>query len=141
MTDHALIRFGVSIGDPLLKKFDSLIDRKGYANRSEAIRDLIRNTIIESEYDSSHGSETAIGSITIVYNHHTREIGERLTDIAHQHHQLVISSMHVHLTHLSCLEVMVVKGTGDEIRRFADSVISIKGVKHGKLSMTGLVEE
>lgn len=141
MTDHALIRFGVSISESLLKKFDSLIGNKGYANRSEAIRDLIRDTIIESEHASSLGTETAIGAITIVYDHHTREIGDRLTDLAHDHHELVISSMHVHLTHHSCLEVIVVKGQGEVIRRFADNVISTKGVKHGKLTITGLVED
>lgn len=141
MTDHSLIRFGVSIGETLLGKFDALIDDKGYTNRSEAIRDLIRNTIIEYEHDTAAASATAIGTITIVYDHHTREIGDRLTDLAHGHHELVISSMHVHLTHASCLEVMVVKGTGDDIRKFADAVISTRGVKHGKLVITGLVED
>jgi CopG family transcriptional regulator, nickel-responsive regulator len=141
MTDHTIIRFGVSISDTLLDKFDALIDGKGYTNRSEAIRDLIRNNIIESEHDNKTNAGTAIGTITIIYDHHTREIGDRLTSMAHDHHDLVISAMHVHLTHTSCLEVMVVKGSGEAIRRFADAVISTRGVKHGKLVITGLVED
>jgi CopG family nickel-responsive transcriptional regulator len=141
MTDHTIIRFGVSISDTLLDKFDALIGDKGYTNRSEAIRDLIRNNIIETERDSKTNAGTAIGTISIVYDHHTREIGDRLTSMAHDHHDLVISAMHVHLTHASCLEVMVVKGPGEAIRHFADAVISTRGVKHGKLVITGLVED
>ena len=141
MAGHNIIRFGVSIGESLLEKFDSLIGDKGYTNRSEAIRDLIRNSIIESEHDNTIDAAIAIGTITIVYDHHTREIGDRLTEIAHKTHHLVISSMHVHLTHISCLEVIVVKGPGEDIRRFADAVISTRGVLHGKLTVTGLVEE
>ena len=140
MADHKIIRFGVSIGESLLKKFDGLIDEKGYTNRSEAIRDLIRNNLVESEWDDKTITGDAIGSITIIYDHHTREIGEKLTDIAH-HHDLVISTMHIHLTHSSCLEVMVVKGPGEQIHHFADKLISIRGVKHGKLVITGLVED
>ncbi len=141
MPDHNIIRFGVSIGESLLKKFDGLIEEKGYTNRSEAIRDLIRNRLVESEWEDKTGAGDATGIITIVYDHHTREIGDKLTDIAHDHHDLVISTMHVHLTHSSCLEVMVVKGPGDQIRRFADKMISTRGVKHGKLVITGLVED
>ena len=141
MSDHNIIRFGVSIGESLLEKFDALIDDKGYTNRSEAIRDLIRNKLVESDWESGTGSGDAIGTITIVYDHHTREIGDKLTDIAHTFHNLIISTMHVHLTHSSCLEVMAVKGAGDQIRSFADRVMSIRGVKHGKLAITGLIED
>ncbi|MBN1290538.1 MAG: nickel-responsive transcriptional regulator NikR [Candidatus Latescibacteria bacterium] len=141
MTEHDIQRFGVSIGAGLLDKFDVLITGKGYTNRSEAIRDLIRNKLVEAEWESSTDRQASIGTITIVYDHHTREIGDRLTDLAHDHHDLVISSMHVHLTHKSCLEVMLVKGCGKEIRAFSDRVLSIRGVKHGKLVITGLVEE
>jgi len=141
MTNHNIIRFGVSIGESLLKKCDDLIEEKGYTNRSEAIRDLIRDKLVKSEWEDKTSSGDAIGTITIIYDHHTREIGDRLTDIAHDQHNLVISTMHVHLTHSSCLEVMVVKGTGDHIRHFADNMISTRGVKHGKLVITGLVED
>ncbi|MFC1538935.1 nickel-responsive transcriptional regulator NikR [Candidatus Latescibacterota bacterium] len=140
MADNKIVRFGVSIGESLLNKFDTLIDNKGYTNRSEAIRDLIRDKLVESDWEKDTDGENAIGTITIVYDHHTREIGDKLTDIAHNFHDLVISNMHVHLTHASCLEVMVVKGAGYKIRNFADKVISIRGVKHGKLVITGLVE-
>jgi CopG family transcriptional regulator, nickel-responsive regulator len=140
MADNKIIRFGVSISESLLEKFDMLIDDKGYTNRSEAIRDLIRDKLVESDWADDAGKDNAIGTITIVYDHHTREVGEKLTDTAHNYHDLVISNMHVHLTHSSCLEVMVVKGASDQIRNFADKVLSIRGVKHGKLVITGLVE-
>jgi CopG family nickel-responsive transcriptional regulator len=141
VTDHEIVRFGVSIGAGLLAKFDDLIIEKGYTNRSEAIRDLIRDRLVESAWGDENANIEAIGTITIVYDHHTREIGDRLTDIAHDHHDLVISSTHVHLTHASCLEVIMVKGPRNDIRSFADRIISIRGVKHGKLVITGLVEE
>jgi len=139
--DHEIVRFGVSIGAGLLEKFDRLILDKGYTNRSEAIRDLIRDRLVESQWDTEKADAESIGTITIVYDHHTREIGDRLTDIAHDNHDLVISSSHVHLTHASCLEVIMVKGPRSRIRSFADRIISIRGVKHGKLVVTGLVED
>ena len=141
MHDIDIVRFGVSISSGLLEKFDELIKDKGYTNRSEAIRDLIRDRLVQTEWSDKTDTVELIGTITIVYDHHTREIGDKLTDIAHNFHELVISTMHVHLTHPSCLEVMVVKGTGDQIRSFADKLISIRGVKHGKLVITGLVED
>ena len=140
MNDKDLIRFGVSIGQGLLDKFDSLITEKGYTNRSEAIRDLIRNKIVETDWEQSSDAKASIGTITLVYDHHTREIGDILTGLAHDHPDLIIASTHAHLTHDYCLEVMLVKGCGKEIRAFSDKVISIRGVKHGKLVITGLVE-
>lgn len=141
MNEQEIRRFGVSIGEALLEKFDKLIAEQGYTNRSEAIRDLIRNRIVETEWERSSDAKASIGTITLVYNHHTREIGDVLTDIAHDHHDLIISTMHAHLSHNSCLEVILVKGCGKAIRAFADRVISIRGVKHGKLVVTGLVED
>jgi CopG family nickel-responsive transcriptional regulator len=141
MSDHELIRFGVSIGDGLLEKFDSLIERKSYTNRSEAIRDLIRDRLAETELQDRMDACKAVGTITLIYDHHTREIGDRLTDIAHDHHQIILSSMHVHLTHNSCMEVILVKGCGKELRALSDRLMSIKGVKHGKLVLTRLVED
>ena len=141
MKDQTIIRFGVSISSTLLDRFDMLIDEKGYTNRSEAIRDLIRDKLVESDWKDKTYAGDAIGTITIVYNHHTREIGDRLTDLAHDHHNLIISTMHVHLTHESCLEVIVVKGSGEQIRAFSDTLISTRGVKHGKLVITGLIED
>lgn len=141
MSDQELIRFGVSIGKGLLDRFDSLIGLKGYTNRSEAIRDLIRDRLDEVELQDRTDARRAVGTITIVYDHHTRELGDRLTDIAHEHHELILSSMHAHLTHSSCLEVIIVRGCGKEIRAFADRIISLKGVVHGELMLTGLVED
>ena len=141
MNEQDIQRFGVSIGSGLLEKFDDMITEKGYTNRSEAIRDLIRNKLVETEWGKSTDAHASIGTITIVYDHHTREIGDRLTDLAHDHHNLVMSSMNVHLTHKSRLEGMLVKGCGKEIRAFSDRVISIRGVKHGKLVITGLVDD
>jgi len=139
--DNDVVRFGVSIGAPLLDKFDNLIGEKGYTNRSEAIRDLIRDMLVEAEWDNREDITEAIGTVTIIYDHHTREIGDRLNDLAHDQHNLIISTTHVHLTHASCLEVILVKGPRKEIRSLADHIISIRGVKHGKLVITGLVED
>jgi len=128
-----LLRFGVSANSELLRKFDELIDSKGYANRSEAIRDLMRDYLVEHEWEED--AET-IGSVTIVYDHHVRELNDVLLDFQHEHHAEIISSMHVHLDHHNCLEIIVVKGKGSKVKSIADKLISTKGVKHGKLTMT-----
>jgi CopG family transcriptional regulator, nickel-responsive regulator len=141
MLEQDLIRFGVSIAKGLLDEFDALIERKGYTNRSEAIRDLIRDRLVEVQIQDRADGLFAVGTITIVYDHHTREIGDRLTEIAHEHHKLILSSMHAHLTCSSCLEVIIVRGCGKEIRALADRIISIKGVTHGKLVLTGFVDD
>jgi CopG family nickel-responsive transcriptional regulator len=129
-----IIRFGVSIDSQLIKKFDSLINRKGYATRSEAIRDMIRDTLVEEEWEA--GARETVGTITIVYNHHTRELDHALTDMQHRSFHQIISTLHVHLDAHNCLEVLVVKGKGQEIKNIADRLIGTKGVKHGKLTMT-----
>jgi CopG family nickel-responsive transcriptional regulator len=128
------IRFGVSIQDKLLTRFDSLISKKGYVNRSEAIRDLIRNTLVEE--DLGNEEEESVGTISMVYDHHTRDLSDKLTDHQHSHHKEIISSMHVHLDHDNCLEVVVAKGKTKEIRHLAQELIGTKGVKHGKLMST-----
>ncbi len=130
----AIRRFGISLDSSLLGNFDALIRRKGYGNRSEAIRDLIRNSLVQEEWEQ--GAKETVGSITIVYSHDTRELTDTLTDIQHSHHASVISSMHVHLDHHNCLEVIVVKGKGTAIQKIADRLIGTKGVKHGKLILT-----
>lgn len=141
MNDSELIRFGVSINGGLLQKFDDLIERKSYTNRSEAIRDLIRDRLAETELQDRMDACKAVGSITLIYDHHTREISDRLTDIAHDHHEIIVSSVHVHLTHNSCMEVVIVRGCGKELRALSDRLVSIRGVKHGKLTLTRLVED
>jgi CopG family nickel-responsive transcriptional regulator len=127
-------RFGISIDSSLLKRFDGHIQEKGYVNRSEAIRDLIRDSLVQEEWE--FGNRETVGTITLVYSHDKRELNDTLTEIQHDHHSSVISSMHVHLDHHNCLEVIVVKGRGVDIKRIADRLIGIKGVKHGKLSLT-----
>ncbi len=129
-----LVRFGVSMDENLLQQFDTLLSRKGYANRSEAMRDLIRDHLVGEEWREK-GREM-VGTITIVYNHHTRGLSDSLTDLQHHFHNLVISTMHLHLDKDNCLEVLVVKGTVDKIKTVADKLISTRRVKHGKLTMT-----
>ncbi len=129
-----ITRFGVSIGSHLIKKFDALIERKGYTTRSEAIRDMIRDSLVEQEWESEN--RETVGTITIVYNHHTRELEHALTDMQHKSYHQIISALHVHLDAHNCLEVLVVKGKSREIRAIADRLIGTRGVKHGKLTTT-----
>ena len=128
-----VIRFGVSLDEKLLDGFDRLISKKGYTNRSEAIRDLIRDSLVKDEWEE--GDKETVGTITLVYDHHTRELTHTLTDLQHQHHKSIISTTHIHLDQHNCLEVLVVKGKGGDIKAIADKVIGTKGVKHGKLAM------
>jgi CopG family nickel-responsive transcriptional regulator len=130
----ATTRFGVSIEDGLLRRFDRLLDEKGYRNRSEAIRDLIRDLIVTEQWEI--GTEETAGTITLVYSHDTRELTDTLTDIQHQYHATVVSTTHIHLDHHHCLEVLIVRGKGKDIRRIADRLIGTKGVMHGKLTLT-----
>ena len=127
-------RFGISLDDDLLDRFDKAIEFKGYAARSEAIRDLIRDSLVESEW--AGGSDEMVGTITIVYSHHKKELPETLTSIQHGFHSSIISSMHVHLDRDNCLEVLVVRGKSSEIQNAANELIGAKGVKHGKLTIT-----
>uniref|UniRef100_UPI001575C3B2 nickel-responsive transcriptional regulator NikR n=1 Tax=Caldanaerobius polysaccharolyticus TaxID=44256 RepID=UPI001575C3B2 len=129
-----ITRFGVSMDTRLLAQFDELIKSKNYSNRSEAIRDLIRDYIVENQWQDE--DVETVGTITLVYNHEVRELSDKLVDIQHSFHRNIISTMHVHLDAHNCLEVMVVKGTAAKIRAVADRLISTKGVKHGKLTMT-----
>lgn len=129
-----ITRFGISINSSLLQKFDQLIDRKGYSNRSEAIRDLIRDSLVEAEWKS--GSQEMLGTITIVYDHHTRELSDTLTHLQHQYFKAIISTTHIHLDEHNCLEVLIIRGKGGDVKKISDRLIGTKGVKHGKLSLT-----
>jgi len=133
------VRFGVSIEDKLLASFDRLIDQKGYMNRSEAIRDLIRGALVELTWEG--GEEETVGTVTLVYNHHVRDLSDKLTEQQHLHHHEIVSALHVHLDAHNCLEVLVVRGKAREVKRIADELIGVKGVKHGKLVMTTTGEE
>lgn len=128
-----LIRYGISLPEALSRKFDRLIKKKKYTNRSEAIRDLIRHALVEEEIQSN---VEVVAVVNLLYNHHKRELSERLTELQHKHHHLVLSSMHVHLDHTNCLETIVMQGMSGEVKQLADLLISSKGVKHGKLNLT-----
>lgn len=132
-----LTRFGISMDAKLLASFDALMERKGYVNRSEAIRDLVRSALVEDQW--AHGDEETVGTVTIVYDHHVRDLSDKLTEHQHVHHQAIISALHVHLDHDNCLEVVVVRGKAADVKRLSDELIGTKGVKHGKLvtSTTG----
>jgi len=129
-----ITRFGVAMDDGLLHKFDRLILKKGYHNRSEAIRDLVRNNLVEQDWEL--GNKETVGTVTIVYSHAVHELTDILTELQHHFHTEIISCMHVHLDAHNCLEVLAVKGRPQRIKKIADALISTKGVKHGKLVMT-----
>ncbi len=129
-----LSRIGVAIDSDLLKKFDSLIEKRGYTNRSEAFRDLIRDELVEKAWEAP--DKPVVGTVTIVYDHHVRLLNEKLTDLQHDYHPYILSTLHVHLDHDHCLEVLVVKGKAATVKKIADSLISTKGVKHGRLTIT-----
>lgn len=131
-----LARIGVAIDSELLEQFDQAISRKGYTNRSEAFRDLIRDELNREQGEQADAQ--VVGTVTLVYDHHVRLLTERLTEAQHQHHDLIISTLHIHMNHQDCLEVLVVRGTSAAVKRVADQLIAIKGVKHGKLVMTAI---
>ena len=132
-----LTRFGISIDQRLLEHFDALLADKGYGNRSEAIRDLIRAALVEEDW--ARDDKEMVGTVTLVYDHHTRDLADKLTEQQHAHHEAIVSTLHVHLDAHHCLEVVVVRGRASDVKRLADELIGTKGVKHGKLvtSTTG----
>jgi CopG family nickel-responsive transcriptional regulator len=129
-----LSRIGVAIDTELLKQYDRLIGQRGYTNRSEAFRDLIRDELVEKAWESP--ASKVVGTVTLVYDHHVRLLNEKLTSIQHDFHRNILSTLHVHLDHDNCLEVLVVKGKASDVRKVADALISTKGVKHGRLTIT-----
>jgi CopG family nickel-responsive transcriptional regulator len=133
------VRFGISLDEKLLDSFDQLIEQKSYMNRSEAIRDLIRAALVEDK--SSSEEAESVGTVTLVYNHHVRDLSEKLTEHQHSYHDQIISALHVHLDPHNCLEVLVVRGKVKEIKQIANELIGVKGVKHGKLVMTTTGED
>jgi CopG family nickel-responsive transcriptional regulator len=128
------VRFGVSMSRELLDQFDALIKQLGLPNRSEAIRHLVRERLVEKEWEMPH-SET-IGTVTLVYNHEVHELTERLTELQHRYHKQIISTMHIHLDHHNCLEILAIKGKGPVVKTIADRLLSTKGIKLGKLTTT-----
>ena len=128
-----LVRFGISLDHHLLDDFDLLIARKQYATRSEAIRDLLRDSLVGQQWKEN---QETVGTITMVYDHHVRSLTNKLIETQHRFTHLILSGMHVHLDHDHCLEVLVVRGKGREVKKLADLIIGTKGVKHGKFTMT-----
>ena len=129
-----IVRFGVSIEPGLLSKFDKMIKKEGYPNRSEAIRDLIRKNLITEE--SKDPDTKAIGTLTMIYDHHTGTLTNRLLDLQHDHHSEILSTTHIHIDHHNCLEVLVLKGKTGRIQTLADNIKALKGIKHGELVIT-----
>jgi CopG family nickel-responsive transcriptional regulator len=136
---NRLIRFGVSMERDLLGQFDSLCAGKGYENRSEAIRDMVRNLLIENQLKDENTE--GVGTLTLVYNHHQRELEEKLTEYQHHHMNAIISTVHIHLTPHLCLEVLLLRGKAKEIKKVADGLIATKGVQHGRLVLTAVGQE
>ena len=129
-----LTRFGVSLDEELLEPFDALCAVKGYSNRSEAIRELIRKALVAEEWQQADGQ--GAGTLTLVYDHHKNDLARRLTQMQHDEHDIIIATLHVHLDHHNCLEVLILKGEAARVRALADKLISCKGVKHGTFSGT-----
>ena len=129
-----LVRFGVSMEQPLLAALDAIARRRGYANRSEAIRDLVRAEQVRESWESEKG--LVVGTLTLVYDHHVRELSERLVTLQHDHEEMVHSTMHIHLSHRMCLEVIVLRGKARDVQQLADRLIAARGVRHGRLVAT-----
>ena len=129
-----LTRFGVSLDEELLEPFDALCAVKGYSNRSEAIRDLIRKALVAEEWQQADGQ--GAGTLTLDYDHHKNDLARRLTQMQHDEHDIIIATLHVRLDHHNCLEVLILKGEAARVRALADKLISCKGVKHGTFSGT-----
>jgi CopG family nickel-responsive transcriptional regulator len=129
-----ITRFGVSIEPELLKKFDKTIKKEGYTNRSEAIRDMIRKNLITRE--KQNPKTEAIGTLTMIYNHHVRNLVDKLLALQHNHTNEILSTTHIHIDHHNCLEVLVLKGKTGQIRKLADNIKALKGIKHGELVIT-----
>ena len=128
------IRFGVSLDEVLLEKFDSLCAENGYKNRSEAVRDLIRNALVQQEWKDL-GKEI-VGTLTLIYDHHQSDLAQKITSIQHDALEVIITTLHVHIDECNCMEVLVLRGPGEKIRDTAQRLISTKGIKHGKLNLS-----
>jgi len=129
-------RFTMSLEDDLAKQFDQLIKDKGYSNRSEAMRDIIRDKLEHSRLgDEANNSGKCVANLSYVYNHHESGLASKIVDSHHQHHDLTISTLHVHLDHDNCLETVILKGNVTEVREFSDTIKAVRGVRHGHLHM------
>lgn len=127
-------RFTISLNDELAREFDKLIAERGYSNRSEAVRDLLRGQL-EQERQARNDAPYCVANLSYVYNHHERELAERLTGMQHDHHDLTVASMHAHLDHDNCIESVILKGPTASVRAFADALMAERGVRHGRLNL------
>jgi len=134
MKAPALRRFSISMSADLVCQLDGMVKSKGYANRSQAVADMVRDRLVEQRGQT--GSREIAGTITLVYDHHKRNVQALLTDIQHDHQALILSTLHVHLDHHNCMEVLAVRGRAAAVKDLADRLIVAKGVKHGKLTVT-----
>ena len=134
MRSQKVARFSVSLPPNLLRQLDQMVREKGYHNRSLAISDMVRDNLVD-HHQKFAGQEIA-GTITLVYDHHKQHVQTALTDIQHDHHEVIVSTLHVHLDHHNCLEVLVVRGESSLVKKIAEELIAAKGVKHGKLTVT-----
>jgi CopG family nickel-responsive transcriptional regulator len=134
MKDELVSRISISLPGELLHQFDEMSAQKGYENRSLAMSEMIRDRLVD--HRQKFGDEEIAGTITLVYDHHRQHVQETLTNIQHDYHDTIISTLHVHLDHHNCLEVLVVRGKAAMIKKIADSLIGAKGIKHGKLTVT-----
>jgi CopG family nickel-responsive transcriptional regulator len=128
-----LARIGVAIESDLLEEFDRLIERRGYSSRSEAFRDMIRGELNQMQVSSD--DQHVVGTLTIIYDHNVRQLAEKLTGMQHEHHHEIVSTLHVHLDHDQCLEVLVLRGQAVDVQRIADRLIATKGVMQGRLTL------
>jgi len=133
-TMENITRFGTSIEPELLEKFDAIIKKKGYTNRSEALRDLIRANIIQEK--NANPNQKGLGTLTILYNHHSGPLTERLLELQHEHYQQILTATHIHVDHDNCLEVLILQGKMGDIQTLADKIKALKGIKHGELVLT-----
>lgn len=129
-----LVRFSISMERELLRRLDAHLKRVGYANRSEAIRDFARGILAEKELEDP--KVDALAAVSIVYDHHRLELPERLTELQHRHHQVIVSTLHIHIDRHNCLEVVVLRGKAGMLRKIGDSLIGMNGVKYGKMLLT-----
>lgn len=127
------IRFGVSLDSDLLEKFDALCEEKCYQTRSEAIRDLIRNTLVQKEWEDLN--RVMVGTLTLVYDHHQSDLAQKMIEIQHSSLDVIVTTLHIHLDHHNCMEVLILRGPGQDLKATAERLISTKGVKHGKLNL------
>ena len=127
-------RFTISLNEDLAEQFDALISQKGYQNRSEAVRDMLRHELESARLEQDE-SPYCVASLSYVYNHHARDLTERLINLQHQHHHLVLSSMHVHLDHDNCMETVILRGATGEVSKFANELMAVRDVRHGRVNV------